>query len=41
VGVPEASAYAASLSFWAVQLLTAGIGGVINLFVPLSGRERD
>ncbi len=41
VGVPEASAYAASLSFWAVQLLTAGVGGVINLVVPLSGRDRD
>jgi len=41
VGVPEASAYAASLSFWATQLLTAGVGGVINLFVPLSGREHD
>ena len=41
VGVPEASAYAASLSFWAVQLLTAGIGGVINLLVPLSGRDRE
>lgn len=40
VGVPEASAYAASLSFWAIQLLTAGVGGVINLLVPLSGRER-
>jgi uncharacterized membrane protein YbhN (UPF0104 family) len=40
VGVPEASAYAASLSFWAIQLLTAGVGGVINLLVPLSGRNR-
>ena len=40
VGVPEASAYAASLSFWAIQLLTAGVGGVINLLVPLSGRDR-
>ena len=40
VGVPEASAYAASLSFWAIQLLTAGVGGVINLLVPLSGRQR-
>ncbi len=39
VGVPEASAYAASLSFWAIQLLTAGVGGVINLLVPLSGRD--
>ncbi len=41
VGVPEASAYAASLSFWAMQLISAGVGGVINLLVPLSGRERD
>ncbi|MGB5694543.1 MAG: lysylphosphatidylglycerol synthase transmembrane domain-containing protein [Polyangiales bacterium] len=40
VGVPEASAYAASLSFWAIQLVSAGVGGVINLLVPLSGRER-
>lgn len=40
VGVPEATAYAASLSFWAIQLVSAGVGGVINLFVPLSGRER-
>lgn len=40
VGVPEASAYAASLSFWAIQLLTAGVGGIINLLVPLSGRDR-
>lgn len=40
VGVPEASAYAASISFWAIQLLTAGVGGIINLLVPLSGRDR-
>jgi uncharacterized membrane protein YbhN (UPF0104 family) len=40
VGVPEASAYAASLSFWGTQLLSAGVGGVVNLVVPLSGRER-
>lgn len=40
VGVPEATAYAASLSFWACQLLTAGIGGLINLVVPLSGVDR-
>lgn len=39
VGVPEASAYAASLSFWATQLLTAAIGGAINLMVPLSRSE--
>lgn len=39
VGVPEAGAYAASLSFWATQLISAGIGGVINLLVPLSGSE--
>ncbi len=36
VGVPEAIAYAGSLSIWATQLITAGIGGVINLWLPLS-----
>ena len=36
VGVPEPIAYAGSLSIWAAQLITAGIGGVINLWVPLS-----
>ncbi len=41
VGVPEASAYAASLGFWGTQLFSAGLGGVLNLFIPLSGRERD
>jgi glycosyltransferase 2 family protein len=41
VGVPEASAYGASLGFWAIHLITAGIGGVINLLVPLSGRASD
>jgi uncharacterized membrane protein YbhN (UPF0104 family) len=41
VGVPEASAYAASLGFWGTQLISAAIGGVVNLFVPLSGREGD
>ncbi|MFZ1866097.1 MAG: lysylphosphatidylglycerol synthase transmembrane domain-containing protein [Polyangiales bacterium] len=41
VGVPEASAYAASLSFWATQLVTAAVGGVINLMVPLSGERGD
>jgi uncharacterized membrane protein YbhN (UPF0104 family) len=41
VGVPEASAYAASLSFWATQLLTAAVGGIINLMVPLSGTGGD
>ncbi len=41
VGVPEATAYAASLGFWGTQLISAGIGGVINLVVPLSGRETD
>lgn len=40
VGVAEATAYAASLSFWGTQLLSAAVGGVINLFVPLSGTER-
>ena len=41
VGVPEATAYAGSLSFWATQLIPAGLGGVINLFVPLSGPEGE
>jgi len=41
VGVPEASAYAASVSFWGTQLISAGVGGVINLLVPLSGPESD
>ncbi len=41
VGVPEASAYAASLSFWATQLITAAVGGIINLIVPLSGTDGD
>jgi len=41
VGVAEATAYAGSLSFWATQLITAGVGGVINLVVPLSGPEGD
>ena len=41
VGVPEATAYAGSLSFWATQLITAGVGGVINLVVPLSGPDGD
>jgi uncharacterized membrane protein YbhN (UPF0104 family) len=41
VGVPEASAYAASLSFWATQLITAALGGVINLMVPLSGEPGE
>jgi uncharacterized membrane protein YbhN (UPF0104 family) len=41
VGVPEATAYAGSLSFWATQLISAGVGGAINLMVPLSGRESE
>jgi uncharacterized membrane protein YbhN (UPF0104 family) len=41
VGVLEATAYAGSLSFWATQLISAGVGGVINLMVPLSGRESE
>jgi uncharacterized membrane protein YbhN (UPF0104 family) len=41
VGVPEATAYAGSLGFWATQLLSAAVGGVINLAVPLSGRQSD
>lgn len=40
VGVAEATAYAGSLSFWACQLITAGIGGIVNLLVPLSGSDR-
>ena len=41
VGVPEATAYAGSLAFWATQLITAGVGGIMNLVVPLSGPEGD
>jgi hypothetical protein len=41
VGVPEAAAYAGSLSFWATQLITAGVGGVVNLLVPLSRPEGE
>jgi uncharacterized membrane protein YbhN (UPF0104 family) len=41
VGVPEATAYGGSLAFWATQLLSAAVGGVINLVVPLSGRQSD
>jgi uncharacterized membrane protein YbhN (UPF0104 family) len=41
VGVPEAIAYAGSLSFWACQLISAGLGGVINLWIPISGGPDD
>jgi hypothetical protein len=41
VGVPEATAYAGSLSFWATQLITAGVGGAINLWIPISGGPDD
>ena len=41
VGVPEATAYAGSLSFWATQLITAGVGGLINLWIPISGGPDD
>ena len=41
VGVPEATAYAGSLSFWALQLVTAGVGGLINLWIPVSGGPDD
>ncbi|MEM8605547.1 MAG: lysylphosphatidylglycerol synthase transmembrane domain-containing protein [Myxococcota bacterium] len=41
VGVPEATAYAGSLSFWACQLISAGVGGIINLWVPISGGPDD
>lgn len=41
VGVPEAMAYAGSLSFWACQLISAGVGGVINLWIPISGGPDD
>ena len=41
VGVPEATAYAGSLSFWACQLISAGVGGVINLWIPISGGPDD
>lgn len=35
VGVPEATAYAASLSYWAAQLAVAGVGGVLSLVTPI------
>lgn len=41
VGVPEATAYAGSLSFWAMQLISAGVGGLINLWIPISGGPDD
>lgn len=41
VGVPEATAYAGSLSFWATQLISAGVGGLINLWIPISGGPDD
>jgi uncharacterized membrane protein YbhN (UPF0104 family) len=41
VGVPEATAYAGSLSFWALQLISAGFGGLINLWIPISGGPDD
>lgn len=41
VGVPEATAYAGSLSFWALQLISAGVGGLINLVMPISGGPDD
>jgi hypothetical protein len=41
VGVREATAYAGSLSFWAMQLITAGFGGLINLWIPISGGPDD
>jgi uncharacterized membrane protein YbhN (UPF0104 family) len=41
VGVPEASAYAASLGLWGTLLFSAALGGVLNLFIPLSGGSDD
>ena len=41
VGVPEATAYAGSLAFWGTQLISAAVGGVINLVVPLSRHEGE
>lgn len=41
VGVPEATAYAGSLSFWATQLISAGCGGLVNLWIPISGGPDD
>ncbi len=41
VGVPEATAYAGSLIFWATQLIIAGVGGLINLWIPVSGGPDD
>jgi uncharacterized membrane protein len=36
VGVPEATAYAASLSYWAAQLAVAAVGGILTLVTPIS-----
>ena len=41
VGVAEATAYAGSLSFWACQLISAGFGGIVNLWIPISGGPDD
>jgi len=41
VGVPEATAYAGSLSFWACNLIAGGVGGLINLWIPISGGPDD
>ena len=35
VGVPEATAYAGSLSFWGAQLLIGALGGLVAIFFPI------
>lgn len=35
VGVAEATGYAASLAFWAAQLLVGALGGVLNFLMPI------
>ena len=41
VGVAEATAYAASLAYWAMQLISAAVGGLVNLWIPISGGPDD
>ncbi len=35
VGVPQVTGYAASLAFWAAQLVAAALGGVLNFIMPI------
>jgi hypothetical protein len=39
VGVPETAAFAGSLALFAVQLAVAGVGGLVQLFVPLDAGD--